>query len=276
MAKTKRGPMSPDERKYIEKHAEDSKIKDIAQFLRRSEDSIRRYVAKNEIFSPDVLDVSDDDAKILKNLKNLPWWETVPDQFTEKEVKRFQQQWIRLYKQFDYDVLPSEEIQIKKFITLDIMRDRSLKKLKSSDVDMEIKQKLLAEELEKPKRERDRDLVTSLNNEIDRIRQMVPGTSKEVQSLIQEQNKIEDLLSASRNHRVKNIQDATKNWSNILRLLEDSENRKKLGQHLELMRAARDKEMVRLTKEHKFIDGSFDRPFLSGKLDKEYYEDSHS
>lgn len=274
MPSNKPGPLSNEDKVYIERNCQLNTVPEISKSIRRSEKSIKDYINKNNLLMAVDEEMAPEDLDTIISLRKYPWWSSAKTQFTKVEIELFEKQWVRLYKQFDYDVLPSEEIQIKKFITLEILRDRALQKIRQIEVTLDSKSKELDSLRQQPREERDSDYMRSLTEEISSLRNIVPSTSSEVTKLIKEQNDIEKGLSASRNDRVKNIQDATKNWSNILRMLEDSSNRKKIGKHLEIMKVARDKEMLRLTKHHKYVDDTIDRPILSGKLEDLYEQEN--
>ena len=53
------------------------------------------------------------------------------------ELQYFEDTWIGLIKQFREDVLPAEELQIKQFITIDILINRSMKERKRHIADTE-------------------------------------------------------------------------------------------------------------------------------------------
>ena len=64
----------------------------------------------------------------LKNkLHSKSFWTEIVRQFDADsgELTYFENTWINLVKQFREDVLPAEELQIKQFITIDILINRS-------------------------------------------------------------------------------------------------------------------------------------------------------
>ena len=63
--------------------------------------------------------------------------------------------WINLIKQFREDVLPAEELQIKQFITIDILINRSMKERKRHITETEKLQKAVDKEYAKTDAERD-------------------------------------------------------------------------------------------------------------------------
>lgn len=269
----KRGPLSEAEKEYIVRMSiTDSPIM-IAEHLHRNPDTIKKFLKQNQLSAKDYKFMSVEDTDILHKLRSLPWWYESKDQFSANEVALFESLWIRLFKQFDFDVLPSEEIQIRKYITFEILKNRSLSKIREHTLLADKLEYEYRKELAVDKDLRDMAVINQLKDELSAIKNSTPNLNKEYMELCGKQETVEKGLSASRNDRIKSIQDASKNWSSILRMLEDPRIRKEIGAYLEVMRAARDKEMRRLTSLHKFVDGEYDRPILSGTLEELYESD---
>lgn len=270
-AENRKGPMSGEEKSFIEQNAATMKISDISAAILRTEDSIKRYIVDNKLYSKEISVRDSEELELIQYLHKLDWWRSVKEQLSESEVEFFENFWIRLYKQFDYDVLPSEEIQIRKFITFEIMKDRCQKQIRGNISLIEELDKKYQQELGLDKDQRDKMILIDLREQLSSLKSTSPNLNKEFIDLCKEQESVATKLSASRNDRVKNIQDATKNWTNILKMLEDSQIRHQVGKYMEIMRLARDKEMLRLTEYHKFVDDEYDRPMLSGRLE-DFYE----
>lgn len=264
----RRGPLSREEKLYIENTSKYKTTKEIAKHLRRNPRSIKDYILEKGLEAADELLIHKEEVEILDKLHKSEWWPTTEKQFSKEELVFFERFWCRLYKQFDADVLASEEIQIRKFITLEVLKDRCLREVKSSQSEIELLEDEYTSMLQLDSKDRDRELVRSLREEISTRKASLPSLNSQFRELSQEQQKIQKDLSASRNDRVKNIQDASQNWSTIVKLLEDGELRRKVGKHIELMKYAFEKEMRRLTEMHKFVDGEYDRPILSGQLEE--------
>ena len=127
----KRGQLSLDEEKFITESVATLSIDDIAKNLNRNTAPIERYIKEKKILLSSKEEM--DDYEILKiKLHSKPFWEEIVKQFDEKsgELKYFEDTWVGLLKQFREDVLPAEELQIKQFITIDILINRSMKERK--------------------------------------------------------------------------------------------------------------------------------------------------
>lgn len=272
---SRRGPLSTQEKLFIEQNCSTKHIAEIAAEIKRNERSVAAYIKEKNLVSIDFINRSPEDQELVNQLHSYSWWPSVNKQFDDEETRFFENFWIRLYKQFDYDILPSEESQIIKFITFEIMKNRNRFQVKKLIDEEEMLENEYKKEIKLSRESRDPLVIQDLSTRLSGIKSIAPNLNKEFIELSKEQEKIGEGLSAKRNDRIKNIQDATKNWSNILKLLEDPEVRRQIGKHMEIMKLARDKEMVRMTKLHKYVDGEFDVPMLSGRLEEFYeYNDS--
>ena len=83
---------------------------------------------------------------IRQKLHAKSFWNEIRNQFDEEtgELEYFESTWINLIKQFREDVLPAEELQIKQFITIDILINRSMKERKRHIKETEKLQKKVA------------------------------------------------------------------------------------------------------------------------------------
>lgn len=261
----RRGPLSAEEKADIKQSCATEPIDDIAARLQRNPKTVGKYVKECGLQTKDFQFKSREETEIINHLHSLEWWTEIDNQFTSKEVRLFEQVWVRLYRQFDQDILPSEEIQLRKYITLEIMKDRSLKEIKKTIEDIDSVDQEYRQELSKDPSDRDRDLIRSFRETLSNHKNSIPTLNKQYQELNRQQGEVEKGLVGSRDQRIKNIQDANKNWSAVLKMLEEPKTRKEVGKFIEIMRVARDKEMARLTQFHTFVDKSIDKPILSGK-----------
>lgn len=259
----KRGQLSLDEEKFITENAANMSLEDIAQALNRSTAPVQRYIVENN------LDVTDDikktDAYLVKRLHNKPFWTEIVRQFDEDsgELKYFEDTWVGLMKQFREDVLPAEELQIKQFITIDILINRSMKERKRHITDTEKLQKLVDEQYAKPETERDIPKLANLETQLGFARNSIANYTNEYTKLLNEQQKISKDLKATREQRIKRIEDGKSSWVGLIRMLEDEAIREKEGREMEILNLATNKAKEKLFDYHTFEDGTLDRPFLT-------------
>jgi hypothetical protein len=101
-------------------------------------------------------------------LHSKTFWNEILRQFDSDsgELEYFEDTWVGLIKQFREDVLPAEELQIKQFITIDILINRSMKERKRHISETEKLQKLVDKEYEKPEDQRDVPKLANLETQL--------------------------------------------------------------------------------------------------------------
>jgi hypothetical protein len=260
----KRGQLSLDEEKFIKESVEELSIEDIASKLNRNIAPIQRFIKENRLLIANSEDSNE--YEILKiKLHSKTFWQEILRQFDEDsgELKYFEDTWIGLIKQFREDVLPAEELQIKQFITIDILINRSMKERKRHISETEKLQKLVDKEYEKPEEQRDIPKLANLETQLSFARNSIASYTNEYTKLLNEQQKISKDLKATREQRIKRIEDGKSSWVGLIRMLEDEEIREQEGRQMEIIRMATDKAKSQLAEYHNYQDGSVDLPFLT-------------
>lgn len=259
----KRGQLSLDEEKFISENFDKLTIEQIAEYLNRHEAPIKRYISENQLFS------SEDDKQTHETLRyklhSKTFWSEITKQFDEDtgELSYFEDTWIGLIKQFREDVLPAEELQIKQFITIDILINRSMKDRKRHIADTEKLQKLVDKEYDKPEDQRDAPKLMSLETQLSFARNSIANYTNEYTKLLNEQQKISKDLKATREQRIKRIEDGKSSWVGLIRMLEDEQIREREGREMEILAMATKKAKDNLFEYHNYNDNTVDRPFLT-------------
>jgi len=259
----KRGQLSLDEEKFIRDNFEQLTIEQIADSLNRSTQPIKRYIEENQLVVPE--SEKNDNEYLRRKLYSKTFWQEVTRQFDETsgELKYFEDTWIGLIKQFREDVLPAEELQIKQFITIDILINRSMKERKRHISETEKLQKQVDKEYEKPEDQRDIPKLANLETQLSFARNSIANYTNEYTKLLAEQQKISKDLKATREQRIKRIEDGKSSWAGLIRMLEDEQIREKEGREMEILSMATDKIRSSLSEYHNYQDGVVDRPFLT-------------
>jgi hypothetical protein len=258
----KRGQLSLDEEKFINDHISTLSIDQIAQQLNRSSAPIERYAIENNL----LINKHNNDDKYLKHkLYQKNFWPEIERQFDKDsgELDYFASVWINLMKQFREDVLPAEELQIKQFITIDILINRSMKERKRHIVETEKLQKLVDNEYSKSENERDIPKLANLETQLSFARNSIANYTNEYTKLLNEQQKISKDLKATREQRIKRIEDGKSSWTGLIRMLEDEEIREKEGREMEILALATQKHKNNLENYHSYADNTVDKPFLT-------------
>jgi hypothetical protein len=261
MAK-KRGQLSLDEEKFIRENIESLSVEEIADALNRNVDPVNRYIDENQLY--DINDKSENEI-LRRKLRSKTFWNEILRQFDENtgELQYFEDTWIGLIKQFREDVLPAEELQIKQFITIDILINRSMKERKRHISETEKLQKLVDKEYEKLEDQRDIPKLANLEAQLSFARNSIASYTNEYTKLLNEQQKISKDLKATREQRIKRIEDGKSSWVGLIRMLEDEAIREKEGREMEILAMATQKAKNELYDYHEYADRRVDSPILS-------------
>lgn len=258
----KRGQLSLEEEDFIKKHFNQLTIEQIAEQLNRSTAPIKRFITENNLYASPDEELEKD--TIRQKLRAKSFWNEITKQFDNEsgELDYFEEIWVNLIKQFREDVLPAEELQIKQFITIDILINRSMKERKRHISETEKLQRLVDKEYEKPEEERDIPKLANLETQLSFARNSIASYTNEYTKLLNEQQKISKDLKATREQRIKRIEDGKSSWTGLIRMLEDEEIREREGREMEIMNMAVSKAKENLYDFHTYQDGSVDMPIL--------------
>jgi hypothetical protein len=258
----KRGQLSLDEEKFIRDNVQSLSVEKIAESLNRSTKPITRYIEENRLY---FLQEEGENETLKRKLHSKTFWNEILRQFDEDsgELQYFEDTWVGLIKQFREDVLPAEELQIKQFITIDILINRSMKERKRHIAETEKLQKLVDAEYDKPETQRDIPRLANLETQLSFARNSISSYTNEYTKLLNEQQKISKDLKATREQRIKRIEDGKSSWVGLIRMLEDEEVREKEGREMEILNMATEKYKKDLFGYHNYQDNKIDKPFLN-------------
>jgi hypothetical protein len=259
----KRGQLSLEEEKFIRENLQTLSIEIIADQLNRNVAPIKRYISESKNLLSDSQAAEDDILK--QKLYGKTFWQEIKKQFDEEsgELEYFENVWINLLKQFREDVLPAEELQIKQFITIDILINRSMKERKRHITETEKLQRLVDTEYDKSEDQRDIPRLANLETQLAFARNSIANYTNEYTKLLGEQQKISKDLKATREQRIKRIEDGKSSWVGLIRMLEDEDIREKEGREMEILKLATNKVKTTLTQYHQYQDNKLDMPFLT-------------
>jgi hypothetical protein len=258
----KRGQLSIEEEKFITNNLGVLSIEEIANSLNRNTDPINKYIKQNKLYAAD-------EAKEMEILKQKlylkTFWSEIEKQFDSEsgELEYFENTWIGLIKQFREDVLPAEELQIKQFITIDILINRSMKERKRHIAETEKLQKFVEREYAKPEDQRDIPKLANLENQLSFARNSIASYTNEYTNLLNEQQKISKDLKATREQRIKRIEDGKSSWIGLIRMLEEEDVREREGREMEILAMATDSARKKLYEYHQYADAKLDIPILN-------------
>jgi hypothetical protein len=260
----KRGQLALDEEQFIRDNIGTLSIEQIADQLNRTIKPIERYISESKIGLKTV-DEQENDKTLRQKLHAKTFWTEIERQFDKDsgELEYFEDTWIGLIKQFREDVLPAEELQIKQFITIDILINRSMKERKRHITDTEKLQSDVDKEYSKPEDQRDVQKLVNLETQLSFARNSIANYTNEYTKLLNEQQKISKDLKATREQRIKRIEDGKSSWVGLIRMLEDEEIREKEGKQMAIMNLAVEQQKLKLADYHTYADGTVDLPLLT-------------
>jgi hypothetical protein len=260
----KRGQLALDEEQFIRDNIGSLSIEQIADQLNRTIKPIERYIAESKI-GLKTIDEQENDKTLRQKLHVKTFWCEIERQFDKDsgELEYFEDTWIGLIKQFREDVLPAEELQIKQFITIDILINRSMKERKRHITDTEKLQSDVDKEYNKSEDQRDIQKLVNLETQLSFARNSIANYTNEYTKLLNEQQKISKDLKATREQRIKRIEDGKSSWVGLIRMLEDEEIREKEGKQMAIMNLAVEQQKQKLSDYHTYADGTVDLPLLT-------------
>lgn len=274
-ANKKRGQLSLDEEGFIRDNVNSLSMEQIAEALNRTEAPIRRFITENALLVNE--ETRKEQEMIRLMLHSKTFWPEILKQFDEEngELTLFENTWIGLIKQFKDDVLPAEELQIKQYITLEILLNRCMEDRKRHVKEIDRLQKGVDKEYEKTEDQRDLPRLTSMETQLSFARNALSNYTNEWTKLSKEAQNISKDLKATREQRIKRIEDGKSSWTGLVKMLEDEAIREKEGREMELYKLATNKvKEAKLHAYHQYIDGTVDRPFLTADSVKEDHQET--
>ncbi len=261
----KRGKLSKEEEFLIRQHAGKLTIQQLAELLNRTTEPVRRYIDENNIQCSEMTQEEIDTLALKTRLHSRPFWLEVMRQLEadKDELSYFEALWLELQKQFREDVTMSEEMQIKQYIVLEILMNRSMKERKRHISDVDRLQKAVDAEYDKKEDKRDAARLMNLETQLSYARNSISSYTNEHTKLLKEATQISKDLKANRDQRLKRIEEGKTSWVSLIRMFEDEKVRRKEGRTMELMKMAAEKQKRDLSQLHTYVDGSLSRPFLT-------------
>jgi hypothetical protein len=161
-----------------------------------------------------------------------------------------------MMEQFRQDLLPAEELQVKQMLTLYIFADRSAIERQQQIKEVVKIQKELEKEYGKPPKHRDESRIQHLESMLAFSRSAINNHTTEHTKLLDKIEKINKDLKATRDQRVRRIEDAKTSFTGLLRALEDEQYRKRMGEEAELMNVAKENVLEDLSDWHEYGQGT--------------------
>lgn len=264
MSYSKKSKMTIDEMEFIRANCGSMSPAEISKVLQRPKELIVKILTRDglEIVEGERPEhVSRTDLK--SQLRGKAFYPQIKQQLSKDELNYFEEMWVNSLEQFDLDIRPTEELQLKRLILLDIQADRINIQKKEQTEDLSKKQQILNRELGLAADERDRDQIAVLQGEIAAIRASLQNFSREAKDLISESKHIQKDLKATRDQRADTIDDSKINFTSWIKLVQDSKFRRGVSAEMEVLKISTKKAKERLGEYVEFADGTVDRQLIN-------------
>lgn len=214
--------------------------------------------------------------EIINNLMNKAFFSQLKRQFSSNEMEFFKREWVDCINQFNSDLLPTEESELKDMIVFEIMKHQALQR----NMDLKLKYEQLNRTLAKVEAMTvpDFNLLTQIRTQMEICERQSSQNMSHFKDLTQKSMVARESLAASRQQRINVIQDARANFTEWLRAIQEHEIRTKIAREMELLKMAVNKEEGRLGSFTVFPDQKVDIALLNSEtvFDKQFDENQRS
>lgn len=262
----KRGAISTEEIDFIKQSIQEGlSDEQVARKLNRNVSFVKKHKKR---LTPtgiarfnDLLEVEED---IKHKLQNSPSWASIKEELTDKELKHFIELYSQMMSQFRGDVTATEENQAKQAAKLEILMSRELINRrvienKINELEFELSEFKNWEDMdneEKARFQSVRELISNYRSSSSQTYTQYVNLQKQHESLIKQ-------LKMSRDQRINKIDDMKVSWTDIIKKLNEEDNRNTIGHIMEKGKKIYKKEFDRLSSPHTFTNGTVDQPLLS-------------
>ena len=199
-----------------------------------------------------------------KQLVNSLYYDYIKEQFSEREIEYYLEEWSALCVQFQ-DIVATESRQIDELIKTSIMDNRLLKNIKIIEDEIGRTQ----EEIKQLREDRDLNSDTDAQELNDKLMELVnymssvsKQMSKDHQEFVNTKNKLLNELNARRKDRVEQIRKAGNTFLSMVQAFQDEEIKEQQGKHAELVRQAKERKKDIWRQKNTFPDGTSDNILL--------------
>lgn len=268
----KRGALSREDMEYITKNVDRFTPEEIAKALDRTVTPIKRYIKNNKLgqkYHQEIEAGEKTEHMILRELKNKAFYKNLKTQLSINEVEYFDQHWVNMVVQFSGDLYPSEEMELKELLILEILKNRESATERTRLERKDQLEKELNREMKLPKDERDMDYIRELRADITSVIAASTNYVKNFKDLCDRAEKMRKALYASRQDRAKDLMNAKIDFSGWLKQLDQYEDRNRIGREMELIRMAKDAAKKDLGSYHTYANKEVAKPILNAETVKD-------
>lgn len=264
----KGGKLSNRDIDFIKRNAHKISVEEIASKLDRSPDVVQKYINLHAKPAPDAASKDADKILALQELRASAKWIQLEKEYDDEELDFFSEEYSELMAQFKGNIEHTEKAQVYDCICLELQKHRSNSEKLKARKDVDMFEKMLDDFVDQhgdPKRMQDdvRSNYMALQNQILNARRLVESKASEWAKYQEHTTKIRTALNASREQRVKDIEESKENFLGVIKLLQNRDQQALKGREIELLKLAGSREYKELSKPHKYEDGNEDSPILS-------------
>lgn len=262
----KRGAISTEEVAFIKQAIQEGlSDEQIAKKLNRNVSFVTKHKKR---LTPTGLarfnDLSEVQEDVKDKLNNSKSWASIKEELTDKELAHFIELYSQMMSQFRGDVTATEENQAKQAAKLDILMARELinrRKIeeKLEELEFELAEMKAYEDMEPEEKARQQQVRELIAN----YRSGSAQTYTQYVNLQKQHESLTKLLKLSRDQRINKVDDMKVSWTDIIKKLNEEENRDTIGHVMEKGKKVYKKELGRLSEPHIFTNGTVDQPILS-------------
>lgn len=203
------------------------------------------------------------DNEAIEQLHSKHYWKEIKKILLGGEVEYFEKEWLQLMSQFsNAEIVYTDEMQIKDLIITEIFLGRNLSKRKDIIRDQGSLTNNIREEENKEEDVRDLNQLAIMRREMAALEASLQSLDKNQQGYEDRKDSLLKALKATREARLKQMEDRGKNFFGLIKYLNERDAREKEGRWMDLMDKATEKSYNDLTQVVQYEDGSLDCPIL--------------
>jgi len=275
--------LSEEDKEYIAENARKIPYGEIADNLEKRRITVFRYMEKHGLLGDDDKRDSRIRRAILNDLHNQSFWPFVKDGNSPEELVYFEDTWCSFVIQMDDNVTPTEQMQLRRLIEVQISIDRiTIKERKNLEESDRVEQEIQRLQDKIWKAGDDEDEVSFLQSEISKLGvenntlgALRQNFGRDKNDLVKQQSKLMEDLNVTRANRLEKYDVSDRTWAKMLLLIkEEPRLKKQMAAYAYISFLATEHMRSRLTRDYTYSDGEVHPPMLlpEGCVQQEFGE----
>lgn len=228
----------------------------------RTPELVRSIMEKNNLLVVPITN-REDNKELLTQLRSSSIWYAAREECSDRELERFESEWISYMKQFNEDVLATEQKDLYHLIMTDVYISRMGKEERNHLDRLEESGKELEQLYKLPPEDRDIDEIKRLQHITETLSGSMSKFALDKTKYMTQRKDLMRSLKGARSDRVKRVESGNETWQGYLRMMENKKIRQDEGEEIEKMKLAADKlEQSLSMKPIEYLDRQADYPIL--------------